>query len=78
MNVIPDKVYSRTGEKDGEVCVWYREEADIAKIIDIRSEKGRDLGAAVDIGTTTVSMVLVDMATGDILAKGSSGNGQIR
>ncbi|MDO5336812.1 MAG: corrinoid activation/regeneration protein AcsV [Eubacteriales bacterium] len=35
-------------------------------------------GLAVDIGTTTVSAVLLNMETGEILAKGSSGNGQIR
>ena len=36
------------------------------------------VGCAIDIGTTTVSMVLADLKTGRILAKGSSGNGQIR
>ena len=36
------------------------------------------VGCAIDIGTTTVTMVLVDMESGKILAKGSSGNGQIR
>ena len=36
------------------------------------------VGCAIDIGTTTVTMVLVDLVTGKILAKGSSGNGQIR
>ena len=36
------------------------------------------VGCAMDIGTTTVTMVLVDLKTGKILAKGSSGNGQIR
>ncbi len=36
------------------------------------------VGCAIDIGTTTVSMVLLDLETGKILAKGSSGNGQIR
>ena len=36
------------------------------------------LGCAIDIGTTTVTMVLVDLTNGNILAKGSSGNGQIR
>ncbi len=35
-------------------------------------------GLAVDIGTTTVSAVIVDMESGEILAKSSSGNGQIR
>ena len=36
------------------------------------------VGCAIDIGTTTVSMVLTDLKSGKILAKGSSGNGQIR
>lgn len=36
------------------------------------------VGCAIDIGTTTVTMVLADLTTGKILAKGSSGNGQIR
>ncbi len=36
------------------------------------------VGCAIDIGTTTVTMVLLDLQSGKILAKGSSGNGQIR
>ena len=36
------------------------------------------VGCAIDIGTTTVTMVLMDLTTGKLLAKGSSGNGQIR
>ena len=35
-------------------------------------------GCAIDIGTTTVTMVLTDLTDGKLLAKGSSGNGQIR
>jgi uncharacterized 2Fe-2S/4Fe-4S cluster protein (DUF4445 family) len=35
-------------------------------------------GLALDIGTTTVSGLLVDMESGKILAKASTGNGQIR
>ena len=31
-------------------------------------------GMAVDIGTTTVSAIIIDMLTGEILAKGSAGN----
>ena len=45
------------------------------------SGKDEDLivgGLAVDIGTTTVSAVVVDMTNGKILAKASAGNGQIR
>ena len=36
------------------------------------------VGCAIDIGTTTVSGVLTDLESGKIIAKGSSGNGQIR
>ena len=36
------------------------------------------VGCAIDIGTTTVTMVLADLTSGKLLAKGSSGNGQIR
>ena len=43
-----------------------------------KDEKVTIGGLAVDIGTTTVSAVLIDMDTGEILAKGSAGNGQIR
>lgn len=35
-------------------------------------------GLVVDIGTTTVSALLVNMLNGEILSKGSTGNGQIR
>ena len=35
-------------------------------------------GCAIDIGTTTVTMVVTDLTNGKLLAKGSSGNGQIR
>lgn len=35
-------------------------------------------GLAVDIGTTSVTGVIVDLISGKILAKASSGNGQIR
>jgi uncharacterized 2Fe-2S/4Fe-4S cluster protein (DUF4445 family) len=35
-------------------------------------------GMAIDIGTTTVSALMVDLLTGAILTTGSAGNGQIR
>lgn len=52
----------------------------IATIYDvIPMEKNAVIGGiAIDIGTTTVSALLVDMKTGTIIAKASSGNGQIR
>ena len=35
-------------------------------------------GIAIDIGTTTVTAVLANLKTGELLSKGSAGNGQIR
>lgn len=35
-------------------------------------------GCAIDIGTTTVTGVLMDLKTGTLTAKASAGNGQIR
>ena len=52
----------------------------VLKVYDVRP--GDDatplVGMAVDIGTTTVAGVLVDLQTGRLLAKASTGNGQIR
>ncbi|MBE6958595.1 MAG: DUF4445 domain-containing protein [Ruminococcaceae bacterium] len=49
------------------------------RVMEICDPKDTTLvGCAIDIGTTTVTMVLVDLESGKILAKGSSGNGQIR
>ena len=42
------------------------------------NEKVRAGGLVVDIGTTTVSALIIDMLNGDILAKATTGNGQIR
>ena len=41
-------------------------------------ERATIAGMVVDIGTTTVSALMVDLETGKILAKASTGNGQIR
>ena len=51
-----------------------------AEILDLLpcGENTHACGLAVDIGTTTVSGLLVDLETGDILAKANAGNGQIR
>lgn len=43
-----------------------------------KEKKAVAAGVAIDIGTTTVSAVAVDMLSGKILAKASAGNGQIR
>jgi len=53
---------------------------DLFKIYDVRpaDDETPMVGMAVDIGTTTVAGVLVDLKTGKLMAKASTGNGQIR
>jgi uncharacterized 2Fe-2S/4Fe-4S cluster protein (DUF4445 family) len=41
-------------------------------------EQPAAVGMAIDIGTTTVSALMVDLLSGEILTMGSAGNGQIR
>ena len=66
-------------EYDYHVCVKGRHTDGNFYCMDICDPADTALvGCAIDIGTTTVTMVLADLKTGKILAKGSSGNGQIR
>ncbi|MBQ9844118.1 MAG: DUF4445 domain-containing protein [Oscillospiraceae bacterium] len=61
------------------VCVKGRVEENAFFCMDICApDDTRIVGCAIDIGTTTVTMVLCDLTSGELLAKGSSGNGQIR
>ena len=61
------------------VCVKGRVEESTFFCMDICApEDTKIVGCAIDIGTTTVTMVLCDLTSGELLAKGSSGNGQIR
>ena len=52
----------------------------VMQVMDVQPADGQQpmCGLAVDIGTTTVSAVLMDLQTSRLLAKGSGGNGQIR
>ena len=61
------------------VCVKGELQSDTFQCMEISAPNDTKIvGCAIDIGTTTVTMVLVDLENGKILAKGSSGNGQIR
>lgn len=44
----------------------------------VKTDQTQIYGLAVDIGTTSVAGIIVDIPTGKILAKASTGNGQIR
>ena len=66
-------------EHNFHVCVKGEIQGDTFQCMEISGpEDTAIVGCAIDIGTTTVTMVLTDLATGKLLAKGSSGNGQIR
>ena len=73
------RLASTLRENGFTVCVKGMVEDDIFTCMDICAPDDRKIvGCAIDIGTTTVTMVLCDLETGELLAKGSSGNGQIR
>ena len=66
-------------ENSFHVCVKGELLGDTFRCMEICAPEDTNIiGCAIDIGTTTVTMVLTDLTTGKILAKGSSGNGQIR
>ena len=73
------KLASTLREHNWNVCVKGEVQGDTFLCMEISGpEDTAIVGCAIDIGTTTVTMVLADLATGKLLAKGSSGNGQIR
>lgn len=66
-------------ENNFHVCVKGELDGDSFRCMEITSPTDTAIvGCAIDIGTTTVSMVLTDLTCGKLLAKGSGGNGQIR
>jgi uncharacterized 2Fe-2S/4Fe-4S cluster protein (DUF4445 family) len=71
LTFLPEKLR----EKDGEVQVHYFIENNIANIVNISIEKA--YGIAIDIGTTTVALWLVDIESGKVLAAHNAYNGQV-
>lgn len=47
------------------------------EVIDVRPAEGPLLGAALDVGTTTLALYLCDLSTGKLLASASASNPQI-
>ena len=76
---VMSKLAATLREHDFHVCVKGRHDGDKFCCMEICDPADTALvGCAIDIGTTTVTMVLTDLKSGKLLAKGSSGNGQIR
>ena len=69
-------------EKNGRVSVVISIESSGKQgtILDVRAKGGEDrlLGVACDIGTSTVALHLVDLATGEVLASAAGLNRQIK
>ncbi len=73
------KLASTLRENLFRVCVKGEVQGDTFLCMELSAPEDMAIvGCAIDIGTTTVTMVLTDLITGKLLAKGSSGNGQIR
>ena len=73
------KLASTLREHNFTVCVKGELQGDVFQCMELCApEDTAIVGCAIDIGTTTVTMVLTDLESGKLLAKGSSGNGQIR
>ena len=76
---VMSKLASTLREHGFHVCVKGRLEEGVFHCMEICDPADTAIvGCAIDIGTTTVTMVLADLTDGRLLAKGSSGNGQIR
>lgn len=75
LQVLPQRLRGH----DWQLTVVLEPLADGARLVDVLPGRraGRTLGAAVDIGTTTVKLFLVDMDSGEVLDSASAYNSQI-
>jgi uncharacterized 2Fe-2S/4Fe-4S cluster protein (DUF4445 family) len=66
-------------EKDGLVTLTIAADNHHARVIDITSGKnaGMNLGIAVDLGTTTISVALIDLESGKVVSTRNGYNDQI-
>ncbi|MGM9533806.1 MAG: corrinoid activation/regeneration protein AcsV [Intestinibacter sp.] len=67
-------------ENNFEITITYRDFDDRLEIIDVEpgNTEGELYGLAIDIGTTSVVVCLVNMITNEVVEKGASGNGQLQ
>jgi len=64
-------------EKEGNISVAYYDANGANHIIDLTPEQEKSYGLAIDIGTTTVFVRLIDLSDGRILGEASDYNAQI-
>jgi uncharacterized 2Fe-2S/4Fe-4S cluster protein (DUF4445 family) len=82
--VVPLPILRRLGTtlRDAEWSPWivvetHTPSSGIARLIDLSPEPIQPIGLALDIGTTTVTALLVDLTTGQVLNSAAEYNGQI-
>ncbi|MFA9435986.1 MAG: ASKHA domain-containing protein [Candidatus Bathyarchaeota archaeon] len=76
---VSDEVYGRISKLGDPVTVTVSRTNDFPEIINAESGDTRDknYGVAIDIGTTTLVAILVDLNTGEIIGRNSAMNSQI-
>jgi len=74
-----EKLSDALREHDWDISIYYTDEGTIPEAIFVTSPEIKDrFGVAVDIGTTTVVLYLVDISNGRLIDVGSTYNSQIR
>jgi len=77
---VPENVYDKINElNDDTLTITVSRTNGFPEVINVEAGDtlGESYGLAIDIGTTTIVVVLVDLNTGEILGKGSGMNKQI-
>ena len=74
LSALPEKLR----ENEGEIQIFYYEENSIVKIVSISVNSSLpSYGIAIDIGTTTVALLLTDLENGKVLSSHNAYNSQI-
>lgn len=76
---VSDEVYDRVSKLDGQVTVTVSRTNGFPEVINAEAGDTRDksYGVAIDVGTTTLVAILVDLNTGEIIGRNSAMNSQI-
>lgn len=74
---IDREVFERLRNRGGDCWGIVHSDGERARIFRVTREPGRKIGLAVDLGTTTVVGVLVDLETGRVIGTGAALNRQI-
>ena len=76
---VVQKLAKTLRDADFKVTASAVRQGDGLLVVDVTAKEDAPIyGCAIDIGTTTVTGVLMDLASGKLTAKASAGNGQIR